>query len=752
MNSAPQQHHPSSLDPAIERKLTALRSALRRRLLLRGVALVGIAVGVAVVATFFFDYGLYRLTHQHPTAGQRLLAIALALSGVAVVAWRDLLPALRLRLDERSLAHIVERGHPELTDRLLSALHFSRAAARPGHPAGESAAMVQRLIEEAASQTRPLNFQDVVRSAPAMKPAAVLGVIVLVLGMLALANEGLARSWWQRQALLADVSYPTRTRLAFEDDRPLRLVRGSSVEVAVLADSSGVVPAAVTFHLDLPSAGRVTERVERSEGGNPRYVRRFELVSEPFSFFVTGNDARTEVRHIEVVDAPVLSDLRIAVDYPAYMNRPPRTFGADAGRLHLPPGSVLSIEGQATRALSSAVLRLEDEAVGTCRVLEDDSRRVRARLRLDPPRPWPSSMTLAIELTDVEGFSNPRGAAVVVRMVADEPPQVDMAVDAAGGQITSRALVPLELTASDDHGLLALHLDWALGTAAGDVRRRALVQFDPSVRQAGPRRFNFDLLQQEEARFEVGDTLRLQAVATDIYPPPDGPHEALSSPVTLRIVSDEQMLAALVDAQRTMREQFRQVSRTQAGIQQRTQAVAVDAAAGGDELAAATQAIDELIGLQQQVMDLTRTVRDRYQLILTRLRNNRIGAESDIYRLETRVIGPLEELLDGPLGELVEAYDQARRIEDGPLLSARLRRIADAQAEVLARMQEILGEMVKIESAQEVERGLQVIIDMSERIRQITRPTPTPAPGRERLDEDGDEGGGDDDTTREDQP
>ena len=40
-------------------------------------------------------------------------------------------------------------------------------------------------------------------------------------------------------------------------------------------------------------------------------------------------------------------------------------------------------------------------------------------------------------------------------------------------------------------------------------------------------------------------------------------------------------------------------------------------------------------------------------------------------------------------------------------------------------METILGEMVRVENAQQVERGLRTIIRMSEQVREEVRPNPT---------------------------
>ncbi|MGD0896302.1 MAG: hypothetical protein ABR915_00615, partial [Thermoguttaceae bacterium] len=141
--AASQSDEHDLIDRRTRGKLRRLRAALGRRLLADGLAWLLLAVAGAVGVSLCLDYGLHRLTLSHATVGQRALIVALCLAGVGWVAARRLLRPLRLAWGEEDLALVVERRHPELSDRLISSLQFGTApeAARRG----VSAAMIARV-------------------------------------------------------------------------------------------------------------------------------------------------------------------------------------------------------------------------------------------------------------------------------------------------------------------------------------------------------------------------------------------------------------------------------------------------------------------------------------------------------------------------------------------------------------------------------------------------------------------------------
>jgi hypothetical protein len=603
-----------------------------------------------------------------------------------------------------------------------------------------------RVIQEAQEATRRLRFTDALRRVEVVAALVAAADAVILLAALAAWQADLAGAWLRRNVLLADGRYPTRTALTVEGGPVLRVARGGPLEVTVRADPKRVVPSEVMFHLVFASAGdRTVQRpVGLAPGRADAYVQRFEVVSEPFHFHVTGNDARTDEVAVEVAEPPYLSDVNFHVTRPSYTHLGPLLMSAAQGTIRVPEHSDVAVRAVATKDLREAVVLLDNAPVGVCHIEAvpgaDGSPRPRAvsgRFVARPSEPYRPALPLRFALTDCEGFANPRGAQYTVALVPDQAPTVQMALKGVGGQVSRQAVIPLEITARDDYGVQEIELEWTVLSAAGQSHRVGVRRLDPDEKEPAPLVFRWDLRTiegagpgGEVAQATVGDSLRLAAVVRDTLPPPGGPHSAVSNPVTIKIVPDEEVLAALVDSQRVMREQFRQAIVIQVEAREKTGAAAEDApkpARLDDARRAASAAAD----LQQQVGDRVATVADRFAVILEQMENNRLGAEQDRRRIRERIVAPLKDLADGTMKRLAADLVAARIVTDGPRLAGELARLAAIQQDVLKRLEAVLGEMIKVENAQQVERGLRVIIDMSEQVRNLTKPGPgaAPAPG-----------------------
>jgi len=706
----------AGFDKALLRRLGRLRAGLRLRLLGRGAAWLLLTLLVAAVVTFIVDYGLYRMTLQHLSVAQRLFVMVLCVAAVGFVAWRHLLRPLSRRFNADDMALVVERTHPQLADRLISALQLSREADRSDR---HSPQLVRRIMSEAETAATPDMFSDALRWDRALRPLTIAIATALLLAAIAVARADIALPWLQRNVLLNSNEYPRRTTLHVDADDVIRVVRGGSLEVAVTADADRVVPPHVTFHMDLPSVGKVNERAEADAKQLHRYVKRFEVVGEPFSFYVTGGDARTRTVRVEVAEPPRLQSVQFTIERPAYMNQPVETSDGSSTTMKLPAGSQLQFRATSTKPLRSAELLLESQPVADTTVADDHT--IHAALTLLPTQTGRSTLSLHVALTDSAGFTNRQAASYRIELLADEPPTAQLAAIGLASQISKQARIPLSITVADDYGVAGVELEWALLSGSGDATRLPVAALTPPRARPQPMTYVFDLAEQDPPVADIGESIRLQAIVHDTRPKPGGPNRTLSNVLTLRVVPDDEVLASLMDSQRVMREQFRQIVAMQSDVKSKT-SIAASQARNTEALPQARQLVSEAADLQQQAHDMTRTVASRFDVILQRMVNNRVGAELDRQRLQQKVVNPLNQLLQMAMPRLSAELGSARETTDGPALATQLDSVLPLQVAVLQQMEQILAEMIKVENAQEVERGLKTIIRMSEQVREMTRP------------------------------
>lgn len=712
------------LDPRVVRRLRALGAGIRLRLLLRGLGWVILAVLAAGAVSLVADYGLYRVTLQHLTALQRVVINGLCLAVVAVVAWRHLVRPVLKAFPVDDLAMVVERAHPDLQDRLISAMQFGRAEAGP--TGNVSVELIEAVIEQANEATRPLSFGTALRSDAARR---VLGRAVLcaaMAGAVAAWQWEVVHPWLLRTLLLRNVTYPKRTALIVEGGNPQRVVRGGALTAAVRADPDRVVPAAVTYHMRFPSLGDLIETVKPTADDAARFVKVFPSVAEPFVFFATGNDDRTEKIRVELVEPPALSDVRFVITPPAYTLVEPVEVHATEGAMSVPEGSRVSLVAHATKDLASAAVFLDDEPVGECRVVtgpgREAPRTVEGELRVQAPVPFHPRLNLRIALTDTEGFENRSAAAFHVLLMRDEPPTIELEKLGMGGQISSRAHLPLVATAKDDYGVAEVQLQWSLQSLPNLVQTNDVRLYTPPVPEPPPLRGEFDLqtiramATSNTPPLDVGETIRIQMAAQDSLPLNIATNRVLSNMITFRIVTDDEVLAVLVDAQRVMREQLRQILALQMELRDRTR-TAIDNSGKETTLGLAHHEVVKCADGEQQVKDQLGATTERLERLLDRIRNNRIVAETDERRMQKRIITTLRTAQKDYVAYLVEEFEAAKSIRGGEELATRLQDLLAMHDDLIKLFEEVLAEMIKMENAQQVERGLRTIIKLSDKVR-----------------------------------
>ena len=727
---------PTTLDPRIHRRLARLGAGIRLRLFLRGLGWVILAILGAGVVTFVLDYGLYRLSLQHLTTLQRVVINGICLAGVVVVGVRHLVRPVMKTFSARDLALVIERAHPELNDGLISAMQFGDPESRP---AGDvSPELMDAVIEQANEAAVALAFGQVLRGEAVRRILVKALVCLAAVAGLAAWQWEVAQPWLLRTLLLQGITYPKRTALQVEGGNPLRVVRGGALTVVVRADPERIVPDSLACHMRFPSVGDLVQTIKPSPDDPARFVKVFPSVAEPFTFFMTGNDDRTGRIRVELVEPPALSDVRFVITPPTYTLKPPVDVHATEGALNVPEGSRVQLVGKATKDLTSAAIFIDDTVIGECVVVRksagEASRAIRGDLYILAPEPFHPRLNLRIALTDTQGFENQSAAAFHVLLIRDAPPTIQLEEVGMGGQISRVAKIPLVATAKDDYGVEEVQLEWSLQSMPLNVQTNDARLYNPPVPEPPPLRGLFDLqtiratATSNTPPLEVGETIRIQMSVRDSLPANVGTNRVLSNLVTFRIVADDEVLASLVDAQRVMRERLRQIIALQIEIRDRTQ-TAIDNSGKETTLGLARHEVVKCADSEQQVQDQLTATTERLEQLLARIRNNRIVAETDERRMQRSIIATLKSAQTEYVAVLVKEFEAAKAIAVGEELAGGLQDLIEVQSDLVKLLEQVVAEMIKMENAQQVERGLRTIIKLSDKVRTMMK-VKTPPPGK----------------------
>lgn len=336
-----------TLDPPLQTLLGRLRRRVRRYVVWDSV----LAMTLLTLATFWLafavDYLPVRIGGEEMPRSARAVVLLIWLVGMLVIGWRWLVGRLRKPLPDDSLALLIERHHPELGGRLVTAVQLSESArASDSH----SQVMLGRVRREAAELVDRVDFRRVFRWEPIRHKTFMVVPLLVAVVALAIAAPGVLRLAVGRLTLASDASWPRRAHLEMvgvdvpvvtadeEDsgavrqiefvDRVVRLARGSNPTLRIRAAGElwgHQIPEACTLTYEdeagnrgqsnLRRVGRVVDGYQSFVLDGPPLVS----LAESVELTIRGLDDRLTGFRIEAVDPPAIADMTLQVRYPEYL-------------------------------------------------------------------------------------------------------------------------------------------------------------------------------------------------------------------------------------------------------------------------------------------------------------------------------------------------------------------------------------------------------------------------------------------------
>ncbi|MCX6900810.1 MAG: hypothetical protein NT105_19200 [Verrucomicrobia bacterium] len=678
------------MNQRIHQLLGSLRWLLRLHLALGGLSRVG-AVGVAAaLGTWTLDWWL-RLDW-----GPRGLLGTLALIIIGVAGWRWFLRPMIRRFCDTDVALALERAFPQFGDRLLTVVEDGRGKAEV------SPALLERVAAEAAeiaAGVRPLQALDHRRLARCLA----LGVgALLVIAIVAAFFPQELEVWWQRDVLLRNVEWPHATMLEISGfpNGTARVVRGAPFNILVTA-SGWQIPETVKLVLDYEHAGRFREVLTRV--GNGKFAKRFDSVIESFRFRAFGGDGATGELRVEVVDPPMLRNVRMRLVYPAYTRQPPREIGPSDGAVESVVGTRLELRATSTRPLRYAKLQIPNSKPQKLASSVMDAR-VEAATNVSAQFVIKESGRVQISIEDMEGLRADPALSFALDAQPDRPPLVRLTLSGIGDKITPVATLPVAAEAHDDFGVAALSLatstnntTWQSQPLAGAALGNAEVHLETR-------------LPVESLRVAEGSVLNIRVEATDAATPPGC---GASQSLALRVVSAAELMADLNRRQKEYRAEFERLTRKHREALDALRVIREGAAAGKQP---DLVQLSPLVADEREVGNGCQTMSELFLRILDEMKNNRVGTPTEQERLRARVVGPLTEASRQLLGPVVTQLGAVT-----PSVSAPLGPAFEQAQVAYNQMRTILAEMMRGETLSDAVAALREILKDQSQLNEATR-------------------------------
>lgn len=482
-----------------------------------------LAIAAVVLAAFWIGWALDYLPvrmggTEMPTAARAMYLVA-ALAIVVFLVIKFLIARLSRPLPDDSLALLVERQHPDLGGRLVTAVQL---VGQPRDGDWHAPALLDQVHQQAVEQMDQVDPSRVLRAEPLVRKASiVIPLALLALAFVILSPGNFARAA-SRLTLLSDTPWPRKAKLsmvgvelpilAIGDEEPagyelvefedhtIRLPRGSSgtLRITARADDQSEVPTTCTvyFRTDSGTRGQANmRRIGRVRDQQQAFVLDgppLAALDDSMTFSVHGLDDRLADFRIEAVAPPAIVQSDVEVRYPDYLRTSNEAVDVNASidrrdqyesGLRVREGSDVTMVARAGSPMGHVDAYVSTAGGDFVRVPASiDSDGFTARVQLDDLSE-PTSVQLVPQ--DPDGISAQAPYRYFLGVVRDEPPELSVRLKGIGSAVTSRAKIPMTVIAKDDHGLADMTITTSVETPEAPAASEASDEPDSSG-DAGP--------------------------------------------------------------------------------------------------------------------------------------------------------------------------------------------------------------------------------------------------------------------------
>lgn len=392
-----------------------------------------------------------------------------------------------------------------------------------------SGALAAMAVERAAQLAARVRAATAVPGKPLVWPTASLGMLLLTVGILALAAPRLVATQWAR---FTDPygDHPPYSRIQF-DVQPgdTRIIYGAALDVRATLQGGTAERVQLAFHPD----GQGEESVPMFPEPTGTWRATVSQVTAGGRYVVRADGARSRQFRFDVITVPELRDVRARITPPAYTHLPPYNGPVPERGIAGLPGTKVELWARSNRPLSGGTIAFTlapgDEAQSLAPVSLAPTANGASEVTGSFAIARPGKLSLTVVDTANQSSREPYTAAVTV--LKDERPFVRILDPKENAFATPDAKLEVNIAAEDDYGVSSLQLFRGLNDTRATAANLPVPANQPTrVSASAP--FNL-----AEYGLVPGDVVKFYARVEDNDPA--GPKGSESPVVTLRIISNE---------------------------------------------------------------------------------------------------------------------------------------------------------------------------------------------------------------------
>lgn len=768
----------------IQSLLGNLRQRVRRYVVVDSVLAILAVILIAFWVGLLVDYVPVTLGgSEMPRSARAVLLFAVGFVVLFIVG-RMLIARLQRPLPDDSLALLVERHHPELNGRLVTAVQLSQPNRSGDSHSPDLLRVVHRQASESMDRVDP---GRVFRNEPLVRKAAVaVPLLLMVLGFAIYSPSAFGRAAarltlfsddrWPRRADLemVGVDLPLVTASSSEEieparvefaDKVLQLPIGSSASLRVRAVAdTAEVPSVCTVYYETDDGTRGQSnmrRVGRERDGYQAFVLDGPPLSnlgESFTFSVQGLDDRLTDYRVEAVDPPTLAKMNVNVRYPDYLradDAPADGFDLETeyqAGLRISEGSDIILEAVSSLPLGNVDAVIEyagQEQPLTDLSFSDD--RMSVQMRLNQFR---NPTAIRLVPANQVGISAQAPFRYFLGAVLDEPPSVSISLSGIQSAVTPIALLPVSVKVKDDYGVKSTDVFVARSNQASDATgnetqndpskddQDAPIQIGLQPDRDGVATTAIDLRELTNQgtlpALQPGSAISVYAEVADGFNL-DSKHLTTSEIFRLQVVTPEELLTLLERRELGLRTRLEQTVNETQGLRDQLVRFRVEGFEVGspDDPSATTEDIEQSrlrelqiirLRVQQSGLQAAKTAEELTGIaeslddILQEMVNNRVDSKDRQERLGSGVRDPLRQIADVSMEQLKDQIKLVEQaVQQAQLADERNEDAIKMVDQVLLDLTAVLEKMLDLESYNELLDLVRGLIQDQESLKKETQ-------------------------------
>ena len=399
--------------------------------------------------------------------------IALLTVGVGVTGYllyKYLIQPLRAALTLRDIALNVEQNHPDLEDRLVSAIEFgNRESTDP-----IEAHMLQRLLEDTTQRVKGIDFKATINHSRTRKHVGIAALVAVGCCVLALLFPTELHTSLLRVLVPWEKTEPVLTTKLTVEPGDARILRGKSLPIHVTVTGKSAEKVVLTYE-DAQARNTTASETETFQQQinmlqNPDDKRGFAYeifnIDADIEYYIVANETTSERYTVEVFEMPKVTEISVAYTYPDYTGLK-SVVQTGTGDIQAVVGTQAEIKLTTNKAIQTATFSLkmdvkpeadETQKPASTQMVISDGNILTKTVDII------ADGTYTVELLGIDGFNNEIPIKYAIKAIPDAVPEVVIKEPGRDIKTTKLGEVEISAEATDDYGIAALKLMYRVGS------------------------------------------------------------------------------------------------------------------------------------------------------------------------------------------------------------------------------------------------------------------------------------------------